>query len=347
MKHKKRWQKCEKSKSKSNPKLKTQLTVSFFPEFKLRPFFTCPPDWINLADFISSSTLGPIFNVTDSLASRTWSCRPSGVDTGTPFTSNITSPVCRSACRSIIPPARMRATTSWLCSSTSTVKPSGSFGLRRNPTMRIVSAPGISFSLIFHKSFVSCVADDSLGVAVTAFNERSPISSCVSINALMCGLLSMRANSRASVCRSRLYLWTRSRHKCVFSNWMGRSGSPTSSNVLSWIYAPFIHVRVRRLTWKQTICNENRVLDMEQSDPTKEAIIFNYTELCILSNIRYCLLRTRTWWHSWMVRVLLRANGNRITAASSVWMNNNHIHSKLAIANVLFFSFFFFRFKCQ
>lgn len=211
----------------------TQLTVNFLPVSKLRPFFTCPPDMISRPDFISSSTLGPIFSVTDSLANRIWSCNCSGDDTGTPFTSNITSPGCNRAWRSIMPPANMRATTNWLCSSISTVSPSGSLGFRRKPTMRIVSAPGIMLSVISRNSFDNRLIGFSGGFAVY---DRRPTSSWVSINALTCGLLKIRANSRASMWRSRLNLFLMSRHNWILSKRTGSNGSLGSSNVVSCIY---------------------------------------------------------------------------------------------------------------
>lgn len=188
---------------------------------------------ISRPDFISSSTLGPIFNVTDSFANKIWSCSCSGDETGTPFTSNITSPACNRAWRSIMPPANIRATTNWLCSSTSTVSPSGSFGLRRKPTIRIVSAPTIMLSVISRNSFDSRLMGLTGDFDVS--NDRWPTSSCVSISALTCGLLKMRANSRASMWRSLLNLCTMSRHNWILSNLTGRNGSLGSSNVVSWI----------------------------------------------------------------------------------------------------------------
>uniref|UniRef100_A0A1A9WAJ7 Uncharacterized protein n=1 Tax=Glossina brevipalpis TaxID=37001 RepID=A0A1A9WAJ7_9MUSC len=106
------------------------LTVNFLPGSIFdTPFcFTWP--LVKRPERISSSTFGPIFSVRFSLARDTSIFNSSG---------------CNNPCLSITPPANIRATTNCLCSSNSTVRPNGCFGMRRKPTILIVSTGIVLF----------------------------------------------------------------------------------------------------------------------------------------------------------------------------------------------------------
>lgn len=98
-------------------------------------------------------------------------------------------------CLSIIPPAKILATTKFPFSSTSTVKPKGSLGLFLSPITRIASA--VIVVPLGNKSIESISAKGARSGDV-GYSYRSAMLSWELTNARKCGFLRMRFNSFAS-----------------------------------------------------------------------------------------------------------------------------------------------------